>query len=349
MADLVLSHTTALEVMRRPYFPKHLATAEFCPTELPDAMPDASDLECAVASVSQLAGVEAPFHVLVGDPACRHRFSLVRPHVFQGTLPPGSLLRLAPGVRCASPALLVVQMAPFLTDHELLMLLCELLGSYAVDPGGETGVVGRFRPLLTPGALMAFLDALGPARGTAIVRAALPSAPVGAASPMEGKLYIRATSRFASGGYRLGEIALNDPVELERISAGVRELRVRKPDLLLLAPAGEPGAVMPFRGVAFDYHGAWHSRDPLQVKRDTDRANELLADGFKDYVFWKSNYDDLDCMDDLMAKVRRDLGLPPRKLSTERAARERAARAALWAELERIDGVHWSGFTAERA
>lgn len=49
-------------------------------------------------------------------------------------------------------------------------------------------------------------------------------------------------------------------------------------------------------------------------------------------------------MDDIVAKVRRDLGLPPRKLSVERAARERTARVALWAELERIDGVRWSGF-----
>ena len=342
MTDLVLSHITALEVMRRPYFPRALVTAPFCPAELPASMPDAADLERAAQSVSQLQGIESPLHVLVGNPECRHRFSRVVPHVFGGMLPAGSLLRLAPGVRCVSPELLVVQMAPFLTCLELLMLLCELLGSYAIGPDSRTGTEKRLRPLLTPESLEAFLDALGPARGTAIVRAALARAPVDAASPMEGKLYLRATNRFASGGYRLGEAALNDSVELERISAGIPELRVRKPDLLLLAPAGAP--VTPFRGVAFDYHGDWHSRDPAQVKRDTDRANELLAGDFKDYVLWKENYDDLDYMDDIMAKVRRDLGLPPRKLSAERAARERAARLALWAELERIDGVYWSGF-----
>ncbi len=341
MTDLVLSHTTALEVMRRPYFPRHLVTAASCETELPAAMPDASDLERAASGVSQLEDVGPPFHVLVGDPACRHRFSLVAPHVFQGKLPLGALLRLGPGARCASPALLAVQMAPFLTRSELLMLLCELLGTYAVSPASRTGTEGRLRPLLTPERLLAFLDELGPARGTAIVRSALSSAPVGAASPMEGKLYIRATSRFASGGYRLGSVALNDPVELERISTEVGELRVRKPDLLLLAPEG---VARPFRGVAFDYHGEWHSRDPCQVKRDSERANELLAGDIKDYVLWKENYDDIDYMDDIVAKVRRDLGLPPRKLSVERAARERAARVALWAELELIDGVRWSGF-----
>ena len=341
MTDLVLSHTTALEVMRRPYFPRHLATAASCETELPAAMPDASDLERAASGVSQLEDVGPPFHVLVGDPACRHRFSLVAPHVFQGKLPSGALLRLGPGARCASPALLAVQMAPFLTRSELLMLLCELLGTYAVSPASRTGTEGRLRPLLTPERLLAFLDELGPARGTAIVRSALSSAPVGAASPMEGKLYIRATSRFASGGYRLGSVALNDPVELERISTEVGELRVRKPDLLLLAPEG---VARPFRGVAFDYHGEWHSRDPCQVKRDSERANELLAGDIKDYVLWKENYDDIDYMDDIVAKVRRDLGLPPRKLSVERAARERTARVALWAELELIDGVRWSGF-----
>ena len=234
-------------------------------------------------------------------------------------------------------------MAPRITHDELVLLLSELLGTYAIDPTSKTGTVSRDRPLVTPVELLEYLDKLGPARGVAMVRRALEEAPVGAASPMEAKLFLRATARFASGGYRLGNVALNDPVELERISIDVPQVSIRKPDLLLLAPADTRHAATPFRGVAFDYHGSWHA-DPSQVKKDTDRGNEFLAAGFKNYVLWKENYDDLDYMDAIMTQVRRDLGLPPRKLGRERAKMEHAARQRYQKELSKINGTTWSGF-----
>ena len=175
-----------------------------------------------------------------------------------------------------------------------------------------------------------------------MVREALDGVPERAASPMEAKLFMRGTRRFASGGYRLERVALNDPVLLEALSGEVGQLRVRKPDLLLLAPK-DASAAARFRGVAFDYYGDWHTK-PDQVKRDTKRANEFLAHDFKDYVLWKENYDDIDYMDGVMAKARRDIGLPERKISVKRAQAEREARVALWKELEGIDGIHWSGF-----
>lgn len=205
----------------------------------------------------------------------------------------------------------------------------------------------RARPLISPDQLRAFLDELGAARGTAMVRAALDETPVGAASPMEAKLYIRSTRGFSKGGYHFGEVALNDPVEVRRLSSGIPQFRVRKPDLILLSPGGPTRDHIPFRGVAFDYHGEWHT-DPEQVKRDTKRGNELLASGIKSYVLWKKDYDNLDYMDSIMERARRDLGLAPRKLSRARAAKERRARKKLHAELERIDGVHWSGFPDNR-
>ncbi|MBM6775502.1 hypothetical protein [Olsenella profusa] len=342
--DIVLSHTTALEVMRRPYYPGRLAQAMTCPVELPARMPARADLLDACERCPQLDGASLPVHVLISDAGHRHRFSMVAPHACRLSLPPGSLVPLAPGVRCVSPPLLAVQMAPRIDELELVVLLAELLGTYALSPASPLGLEQRRAPLVTRDQLLAFLDACGPVPGTAQVRAALSQTPVGAASPMESKLFVRGVRRFASGGYRLGEVALNDPVLLESLSRSVPELRVRKPDLLLLA-SGEgacPEGRMPFSGVALDYHGEWHA-DPVQVRRDTERANELMAHGIKDYVIWKESYDDIDYMDALMDNVRRDLGLPPRKLSRERARGERAARVALWAELERIDGLHWSG------
>ena len=165
--------------------------------------------------------------------------------------------------------------------------------------------------------------------------------------PWRQSFYIRSTRGFSKGGYHFGEVALNDPVEVRRLSSGIPQFRVRKPDLILLSPGGPTRDPIPFRGVAFDYHGDWHT-DPEQVKRDTRRGNELLASGIKSYVLWKKDYDNLDYMDSIMERARRDLGLAPRKLSRARAAKERRASKKLHAELERIDGVNWSGFPDNR-
>ena len=340
--DIVLSHITALEAMRRPYFPSRLARADRCQTELPRRMPLVGEVREAQRLCPQLEGARMPLHVLVGASCPRHASPVARAHSCSVSLPPGSLVELVPGVRCSSPALLCAQMAPHLSPSELVLLLSEMLGTYAVSEGADRGIEKRLVPLLTRAGLLDYLDRVGRLPGVALVREALGRVPERAASPMEAKLYLRATERFASGGYRLGRVALNDPVRLEALSGEVGQLRVRKPDLLLLAPedAGRPS---PFRGVAFDYYGDWHAR-PDQVKKDTNRVNELLAHDIKDYVIWKENYDDIGYMDGVMARARGDIGLPARKVSRARAQSELRARVALWAELEGIDGIRWSGF-----
>ena len=341
--DIVCSHITSLELIRLPCFHRLLVQSRHCPVSLPAKMPGSSDLDQATILCPQLNMLTRPIHALVDRDCPRRKSGTVRAHVTHMTLPPGSLVQLATGVRCSSPLLLPVQMAPHITHDELVLLLSELLGTYAIDPTSKTGTASRDRPLVTPEELLEYLDELGSARGVAMVRRALEEAPVGAASPMEAKLFLRATARFASGGYHLGGVTLNDPVELERISVDVPQVSVRKPDLLLLAPTGTPRADTTFRGVAFDYHGGWHT-DPSQVKKDTERGNEFLAAGFKNYVLWKENFDDLDYMDAIMAQVRRDLGLPSRKLGHERAEKEHAARQRYQKELARINGTTWSGF-----
>ena len=64
-------------------------------------------------------------------------------------------------------------MAARLTDLELIYLLSELLGLYAVAPDYERGMFQRRAPLTTPERIRAHLDALGPEHGTQRVRRAL--------------------------------------------------------------------------------------------------------------------------------------------------------------------------------
>lgn len=339
--DIVISHTTALVAMRRPYFPRHLAQAAGCPTRLPCRMPSPAELAAARDSCPLLADMEGPLDVLVDRSCIRHRSSAARVHTRTNPLPSGSLVPLAPGVRCVAPLMAAVQVAPLLTRLELVLLLAELFGTYVPQADPSRAAAARRQPLATPAQMEALLASLGSTEGVRPVRTALAAAPVAAASIMEAKLHVRAAEHFSKGGWRLGELVLNDALELRRIAYEVPSFRVRKPDLTILSPHGN-ASERPFRGVALDYKGAWHG-DPSQIRRDDERQNELLSHGIKGYVIWKEQYDDLDHMDGLMRTIRSDVGLPERLVSRERRERERRARRQLWAELERIDGVRWAG------
>lgn len=337
--DIVLTHTTALALMRRPYFYGKLGTVGRCSSELPAHMPTAAELDQAREECSLLATLSGPVHVLVSGSNARHASASMAAHACKVALPPGAFVQLAPGIRCSSPALLAVQMARSMSELRLALFLAELLGLYAIDDDAEEGLVQRTRPLTTKARICELLDALGSGPCVRKVRRALARTCERAASPMEAKLFVRVTSRPCDGGYGLAGVTLNDALELERIGSEIGVLRVRKPDLLLLSPERD-GERPALRGVVLDYQGRLHA-DPDQVRADDERRNELLAAGFKDYAIWKENYDSLAYMDDLMNNVRRDLGLPARRCSRKLAEKERAARQRLWEELEAIDCVHW--------
>lgn len=326
--DIVLTHATALRVMRSRRFPVLPAT---CSSRLPDKMPSPEDVEQLKRFVPELGEVEGPVGVLVSTKVATHESRGVVAHVCSATLPKKALVEVMPGIRCVSPAMLAVLMAERLTDLELQLLLSELMGLFSPNDDFELGLRQRREPLLTPDELRRFLDVMGPARGTARVRRALEHAPVLAASPLEAKLFLRATYPFSKGGYRMGEVVLNDPVEVERITCHCDSLQRRMPDLLF-----KHGNA----GVCLDYMGSWHV-SPEGARRDAERRNELLAAGFKTYEIYKDEYDNLDYMDSLMAKIRNELGLPNMKSSRERKVARRLARRELWAALEGVDFLSW--------
>ena len=63
----------------------------------------------------------------------------------------------------------------------------------------------------------------------------------------------------------------------------------------------------------------------------------------------KVQYRDLDYMDELAEILRQELGLPRHRATRKVAEWRRSRRAALYEELERIDGVRWDGRARERA
>ncbi len=323
--DIVISHISALQVLRRTRRGALLPAAQ---TTLPSRMPTVDEARELARVCPCLAETDRAPEVLVAGASSCHVSTAACARVWTGPLPEGALVELSPGIRCVSPAFLPVLLTPYLGPWELRLLLAELMGLYSVAPGSEFGLLQRDEPLITKDELLAFLDSLGSARGTKIVRAALAQAPELAASPQEAKLYLRATLSRPRGGYGMKDVVLNSAFELRRISSRMKTLQVRKPDLLFIGPHGT--------GACLDYMGAWHDTDQ-RAGLDARRRNELLANGFKPYEIFKANYDDLDYMDGLMRAIRDDLGMAPPHHGRQKQEHYRRARYRLWRELERVD------------
>ena len=280
-----------------------------------------------------------PLELLARDTS-RSYSRLARPHTISLGLQ-GDLLRLSPHVLCVPPGHVAIQMSPSLTNLELLCLLSELLGLYAIAPSDPRGMFQRHVALVTPDGMRSHLDALRGHPGVGRTRWALSHACVGSGSPRETKLALRMGLRPGLGGWNLPILSMNDPVEVRRIHDSMSR-GVRKPDILLLAPPGQGvgHTKMSFRGLAFEYNGSDHFGERRHAE-DVMRHNELAAMGFKEYVIDKNQYRDLPYMDGLMSQARLDLGLPRIGLSRAEAEHRRGLRQRLFERLERIDGIEW--------
>lgn len=161
--------------------------------------------------------LSAPVDLLVDRPGAR-RTDLIRPHVWSGELPPGSIVPISDEVYVASPAFALQQVVTRATLVDGLMIASELCGSFAVYdcPAPVKRVVndllssdaskrvfnarGAWRPCLNGGAisslwsrpqlvepheLLEFAEMSGSTRGKARLREVAELVKPGAASPLE--------------------------------------------------------------------------------------------------------------------------------------------------------------------
>lgn len=344
--DILISHFSALEVVRLQTLRRALEERHRCDALVPGRGPRDDELARLIAAAPSLSTLTTPVEVLVAGEAGRRRSRLVRTHVAPRLLPAGSAFLVAPGVCCVSPEHLVVQLAPRLTELELIMLLSELMGAYSVAPELEDGMYQRRAAVTTRELIEAHLDGLGTFAGVTRVRRALRRACVGSGSPRETKLALRLGLNPARGGYGLDVLSMNDPLEVVRIRDRMRT-GVRRPDILLRAPAGAMRNGRPLLGAAVEYDGKDHASEEAHA-RDAERHNELTAIGVVEYLVTKAQYRDLAYMDGLVDLIRRDLGTPAKRRTHAEAARLRRLRLRLYQELERIDGVRWDGIRRRR-
>lgn len=339
--DIVITHMGALELLRLPSLADTLVSACSLPLIVPDRAPSTEELAEKARELSVLGYEAHPLELLISDLTARMRTAAVLTHIQQGPLPSSSFLRIARGIWVTSPEHLCVQLANRLTRLELLVLMGEFLGTYALP---MAGMFTRPRPCMTKESLARHLAALGEFRGAQMVREALALAPENSASPMETKLFLRVSLPARLGGYALPVKAMNETLEVGRIGkAGATG--ERRPDITFLPKDGVSGGCA---FVALEYDGEGHLTRSQQAA-DQRRSNEILAFGGREYRVNKELYDDFEYMDALMGMVAVDLGRAPRRVT--RAVRDKRLRKRreLKRELDLIDGTTWEGKARAKA
>ncbi|MDO4849241.1 MAG: hypothetical protein Q4B45_05680 [Coriobacteriia bacterium] len=332
--SIVFSHTTALEILRDPRYGASVAQARI-PMPSPEDPPSDNELSRAVNRLGISPCKETRPHM-----ACAHESGLRENresviHRQSCELPRGAYILIADGLGVASPEHLLIQMAPGATDVELMLLTCELCGLYAVCEDEEYGITQRPAPLTTKERILGYLNELGPHPHARRVRRAVAFVGENAGSPRESMLYLRFSLPRRLGGYAMQPLAMNLPIEMERLGSPVGDRTTRMPDLVLSLPEGDRP------GICVEYAGSPH----LQAGRpqlDDLRQNELMACGFEPYTIWSEQYNSMNYMDNLVdGTLRRKLGLARRRPGAEKLALERARRDLLLCELNSVDGRHW--------
>ena len=210
----VISHTTALEVMRARRFCDLLVHRNPHLT-LPTKAPGAGEVERWLETSPIARQLSRPVVLLAAGEGNRKRCRGFEVRTAGFELPPASLIKLDEATSIVSPEPLLLQMARIATPLELAMLVCELCGLYAIQPGGK--IVQREVPLTSIGQIVEFLANLGGIPGAPALRRAASAAFELSASPQESKLAARVAWDRARGGYAIPILGMNESLEVRQI------------------------------------------------------------------------------------------------------------------------------------
>ncbi len=325
--DILFSHTTALELLRLPGMRGALTAGYRDLRPVPECAPSKSDLEDARQRFPELMELHDPMHLLVDRPGARTGNSFCACHVWSGPHPFGSVVKLAPGLYCASPEQLVVQLAPKLSDLKLVVLMSELCSYYALNDR-YSQLIQRRAPITDPDRISEHLRLIGSAYGSARVRKMAKFVPAGSGSPQETRIALMLSLPPRLGGHGLVLESMNQPLVVNSIGQG-SPYSLRKPDIMLASRDGHAH-------VAIEYDGAAHLTAERQAI-DAERTNELTAAGIPEYRVNKVLSADFWYMEDLAKKIARDLGEKPRHINADERREMCRARERLHGELLAID------------
>lgn len=355
MRDL-LCDITAFRYLRLP--PQVLA---LCPA-LPRPEEDRLRRELACNPTAKVA-LRLPLYTLVRTRNSRSCPANMRQRLFLGELPRESVLETEHGFLVTSPLLTAFVMSRHLTDLELLLVLAELCGLFAVcalpaaleaelsraiDSGaipksmgwarcpsedGTASDMWRREALVLGEDLDRFCsDVCGMRYGKRFI-AVSHLVPLGAASPFEVEAYLLLGLPRFLGGEGFCGIELNVEAALSASARAIVGKSRVYIDLLLSSPDGE-------RQVAIECQGKGSHGRAGDGLRDADRMTALQAMGYDVLLLTHGQISDEDRFRAIVKAVCRMLDVEYRDKSSEEQGAEALLRSELfvdWSKLGEID------------
>lgn len=194
-------------------------------------------------------------------------------HVCQSMMSLSSLLPIGADLKgfITSPEFTYLQIASKLDFIGTILAGSALCSDYFLNQDGHGGVSQRQNgPLTNRAAIAKFLATQGRKRGIIPAKRALQHIVEKARSPREASFALLLCLPYNLGGFNLGAVELNRPIELEN-RYGERITRI--PDLTIQLKDKRQKRAM----VLLDYDPATTHSGDQKITRDLDRENELVT------------------------------------------------------------------------
>lgn len=337
-STIVVSHGSALRALRHERMRyAHVRWEPLSETEqkavLAATVPQARAIDEAGLMRCGALDADAPLDALVGAPEHRRRGAGIAYHVTTGHLPEGSLLRAAPGIYVASPALAIVQAAASTRSlAATLATIIELCGAFsmpeALGAGSATGVPVRMgmtptrasltetpryaasEVALTVADLRRYLVELAGAAGSKLARAAVRYALDGARSPMEAITACLFHAPFSVGGFGVSRLQLNERITFDEIARAASGL-----------PYAVCDAYVPDAKTTLEYNGTDHDTHEQRL-HDERRAAGLAALGITTIALNDRQLRDIEALEAIARTLYQRMGKRYRNRTTGRGVKQ---------------------------
>lgn len=283
--DYCLSYFSAFNLLMsssRPFDSSSAANAMVRVPLVPESAPGVAterDLAAYYGHLPEIQGVRlqkesnSKVDLLIRDVNSAFAKEHVRLHVCQSMMSLSSLQPIGADLKgfVTSPEFTYLQIASKLDFIGTVLAGSALCSNYFLNQNGHGGVSQRQNgPLTNRAAIAKFLATQGRKRGIIPAKRALQHIVEKARSPREASLALLLCLPYNLGGFNLGTVELNRPIELENRYG---EKITRIPDLTIqLKDKRQKRAT-----VLLDYDPAVTHSGVQKITRDLDRENELVT------------------------------------------------------------------------
>lgn len=270
-------------------------------------------------AVAERLQLPLPLHVLGANEKCRRNGKRIRCHLWNRRLPKCSFVDLGEGVLVSAPELVVFQVLSDCSLLELVLLVSEFGGRYALSPTAEKGFWKRGHALASEELFRQVESCAFHMHGRRKLSAALDYAVWNAWSPMETILALLLSLPAEMGGFALPKPVLNPklPIQVGDVfRAQTLKGAHRYGDL-----------VWPEKKLIVEYDSAAEHQD---YARDSARANALSANGWTVVTVLPADVFDANRFSQLASHVATILDAFPAYLPTGYAGLQMQLRSDLF-------------------